>query len=71
MWEKLGSDLVATLAFTGVGLVFFLLAFWIMDKLAPFSIRKEIEEDQNISLAIIMAAVIMGISLIIFGSILG
>jgi hypothetical protein len=36
-----------------------------MVKATPFSIRKEIEDDQNTALAIIMASVIIGIALII------
>src|SRR5690606_8720672 len=43
--DTLGKQLLTTLAFTSLGLVIFGLAFWIMEKLAPFSLRKEIEED--------------------------
>jgi uncharacterized membrane protein YjfL (UPF0719 family) len=42
-----------------------------MNKLAPFSVKKEIEEDQNVALAIIMAGVIIGVSLIIAFAIAG
>ena len=47
------------------GLVFFAIAFVVMVKVTPFSVRKEIEDDQNTALAIIMASVIIGIALII------
>lgn len=57
--------LAATLMYTGIGVVVFLIAFFLMIKLTPFSIRKEIEEDQNTALAIVMGAVIIGLSLII------
>lgn len=67
----LGKNLITTLAFTGLGMVLFALAFWLMSVIAPFSIRKEIEEDHNNSLAIVMASVIIGISLIIMGALLG
>ena len=40
-------------------------------KVAPFSIRKEIEEDQNTSLGIIIGAVILGISMIISAAVQG
>ena len=39
-----------------------------MAKLAPFSVRKEIEVDQNIALAVIMGCVILGISIILAAS---
>jgi uncharacterized membrane protein YjfL (UPF0719 family) len=69
--DNMGEAVVSSAVFAGIGLVVFGLAFWIMNKLAPFSIKKEIEEDQNIALAIIMAGVIIGVSLIIAFSIAG
>lgn len=67
--ENLGDAVVSSSVFAGVGLVVFGLAFWIMNKLAPFPIKKEIEEDHNVALAIIMAGVIIGVSLIIASAI--
>jgi uncharacterized membrane protein YjfL (UPF0719 family) len=37
----------------------------------PFSIRKEIEEDQNIALGVILAAILLGMALIISSAIRG
>jgi uncharacterized membrane protein YjfL (UPF0719 family) len=62
---------VTTVVFTIVGLVFFALAFWIIVKVSPFSIRKEIEDDQNTSLAIIIGSVIIGIALIVAAAVHG
>lgn len=59
------AHLVAALVFAVVGLVFFAIAFVIMTKVTPFSVRKEIEEDQNTALAIVMASIIIGIAIII------
>ena len=39
---------IPTIFYFFVGLILFGLGAWIMDKVTPFSIRKEIEEDQNI-----------------------
>ena len=63
--DNLGEAAVSSAVFAGIGLIVFGLAFWIMNKLSPFPIKKEIEEDHNVALAIIMAGVIIGISLII------
>lgn len=63
--------IVTTLIFTVTGLVLFALAFWIMGKVTPFSIRKEIEEDQNVALGIVIAAVIIGIALIVSAAVHG
>jgi putative membrane protein len=69
--DHLGEALVITAAFTVFGLAIFTLAFWVMGKLSPFSLRKEIEEDHNTALAIIMGAVIIGIALVVAAGISG
>ena len=69
--EELTDALVSSAAFAGVGVVVFGAAFWLMAKLSPFSFHKEIEEDQNISLGIIIAGVMIGLALIISAAIHG
>lgn len=69
--DKIGDAVVSSAVFAGIGLAVFALAFYLMIKVTPFSVRKEIEEDQNIALAIIMAGVIIGVSLIIAAAIGG
>jgi len=69
--NQLADLVVETLAFTIVGLLLFALAFWIIVKVSPFSIRKEIEEDQNMALGIVIAAVIIGIALIVSAAVHG
>ena len=60
-----------TILYTTLGMVFFAIAFFIIVKISPFSIRKEIEEDQNTSLAILIGSVIIGIALIVSAAIHG
>jgi uncharacterized membrane protein YjfL (UPF0719 family) len=66
MSDPLASEaLIATLVYTGVGVGVFLLAFFIISKMLPFSLRKEIEEDQNVALGVVIGAVILGLAHII------
>ena len=69
--EELAPVIVTTAIFTAFGLIIFGLAYIIIVKASPFSIRKELEEDHNTALAIVIAAVIIGISLIISAAIQG
>ena len=69
--EKVLPVLATTLIFVFIGLVVFGIAYWIVVKLAPFSVKKEIEEDQNIALGIIIGSIILGIALIISSAIQG
>ena len=63
--------LATTVIFVAIGLIVFALAFLIVVLVAPFSVKKEIEEDQNTSLAIIIGAIIIGIAMIISAAIQG
>lgn len=70
-WGVFGRNVLASFLYTAIGLFFFGLAFWVITKVCPFSIRKEIEEDQNTSLAIIIGSVILGIAMIISAAVHG
>ena len=69
--NELMNVLVTTLVFTVFGLVAFAAAFLVMGKVTPFSLRKELEDDHNTALAIVMGAVILGIALIIAAAVQG
>jgi uncharacterized membrane protein YjfL (UPF0719 family) len=69
--EELAPVIVTTAIFTAFGLLIFGVAYIIIVKASPFSIRKELEEDHNTALAIVIGAVIIGISLIIAAAIQG
>ena len=69
--DELLPVLVTTLIFVLIGLVVFAIAFFIVVLVAPFSVKKEIEEDHNTALAIIIGAMIIGIGLIISAAIQG
>ncbi len=60
-----GAQLLSTVIYGAVGLIMFLLAFAVITKISPFSIRKEIEDDQNISLAILIGSALLGMAIII------
>ena len=70
-FEELAPVLVTTAIFTAFGLIIFGLAYVIILKATPFSVRKEIEEDQNVALAVVIGAIIIGISIIIAAAVHG
>jgi putative membrane protein len=65
------SHILAAIIFSAVGLAAFCGSIWVISKIVPFSLRKEIEEDQNTSLGIIIGAMIIGVSIIIAAAIHG
>jgi uncharacterized membrane protein YjfL (UPF0719 family) len=69
--EELMPVITTTVVFVLIGLIVFAVAFLIVVLVAPFSVKKEIEDDQNISLAIIIGSIIIGIAMIISAAIHG
>ncbi|HMP64674.1 MAG TPA: DUF350 domain-containing protein [Pyrinomonadaceae bacterium] len=70
-FDQLAEVLVTTLIFVLIGLVFFAVSFFVLEKVTPFSIRKEIEDDQNTALGIVIGAMLIGIAIIIGAAIQG
>ncbi|HVR19284.1 MAG TPA: DUF350 domain-containing protein [Polyangiaceae bacterium] len=69
--HNLADSILASLVYSLLGLALFAFAFWVMQKLTPFSFRKEIEHDHNVALAIIIAGVMIGIAIIVGAAISG
>jgi uncharacterized membrane protein YjfL (UPF0719 family) len=68
-FAKLQEALITTLIFVAVGVVFFALAYLVLGLIYP--IRKEIEEDQNTALGIVVGSIMIGIAIIIAAAIAG
>jgi uncharacterized membrane protein YjfL (UPF0719 family) len=68
-WETHIGQLASALIFSSIGILMFGLAFVMMRKILPFNVIKELEEDQNIALGILMASVMIGIAIIISSAI--
>jgi putative membrane protein len=59
------KDIVSSVVFSFFGLFLFGVAFYIFDKLTPGDLGTEILEKQNVSAGIVVAALIIGISIIV------
>jgi len=70
-WQLHGNQVVSTIVFSAIGMVAFAIFFMILPKLLPFSLKKEIEEDQNTALGIIVGAIVIGMAIIIAASVSG
>jgi len=64
-------QLLVAAVFSILGLVILGLVWLFLVKVLPFSLRKEMEDDQNIALGIVLGCLILGISIIIAAAIHG
>ena len=65
---KVGA-VVASLIYAAIGVAVFWLAFVILDKLTPYDLWAELVEKQNQALALVVAAMCLGISIIVAAAI--
>ncbi len=59
------AEVVSTIVYSGIGLLLFLVSWLIIELLTPFSLRKEIEEDQNLALAVLIGSVFIALAILI------
>ena len=70
-FANLAHDLISSLIYSILGILVFCLAFLAVDKLTPFHLWKELIEHKNQPLAIVLAALVLGICIIVASSIHG
>jgi putative membrane protein len=68
-WSILGWHLFLVALYGAVGLAFFAVAYLLLDKFTPFSLRKELLEEHNTALAIVLGSVFLGIAIILAAAI--
>jgi len=70
-WMLHGNQVISTIIFSVVGLVIFGIFFATLPRVLPFSLKKEMEEDQNVALAIVIGSIVIGFAIIIAASVAG
>ncbi len=60
---------VGSIVYALIGVLIFWLCFLIIDKLTPYNLWAEIVEKQNRALALVVAAMCLGVSLIVAAAI--
>ncbi len=65
------GKLVASLVYAGIGIVIFAFAYKIAEKLLPFNLTKELSEDDNTAVGVLMGAIMIGLAIIIAAAIHG
>jgi uncharacterized membrane protein YjfL (UPF0719 family) len=69
-WLKPGA-FIGSILFALVGVLVFWISFIIIDKITPYNLWEEIVEKQNVALALVVAAMSLGICVIVAAAIHG
>lgn len=70
-WAQHGHQVISTVVFSVLGLGLFGIFFAILPRLLPFSLKKEMEEDQNTALGIVLGSIIIAMAIIIAAAVMG
>jgi putative membrane protein len=63
------TSIINALIFAFIGVMVFVIAFVVMDKITPYHLWKEIVQEHNMALAILVGAMSIGICIIIAAAI--
>jgi uncharacterized membrane protein YjfL (UPF0719 family) len=63
------NNLVNALVYAAIGIVIFAGAFLVLDKVTPYNLWKEIVQEHNLALSILLGAMSLGICIIIAAAI--
>ena len=69
MDATLVSNIVAAIVFAVLGIVTFVIAFVVIDRMTPYTLWKEIIDEHNTALAVLIGFIALGISIIIAAAI--
>ena len=63
------SALINSIVYSVLGVVVFWVSFIVVDKITPYDLWREIVKDRNLPLAVIVAAMCLGIAIIVAAAI--
>ena len=63
------QSLVGSVLYSAIGVFIFMIAYKLMEWLLPFDVDKELAEDQNTAVGIVVGSVMIGLAVIIAAAI--
>ena len=69
--DALVKPVVLAVVFSVIGMLVFVAGFFVIRKILPFDVHKELEVDQNTAVGLVIASFILGLAFIVGMSIHG
>lgn len=63
--DAIVKPLVLAVVFSVIGMLVFVAGFFVIRKMLPFDVHKELEVDQNTAVGIVIASFILGLAFIV------
>jgi len=63
------QSILGSVVYSAIGVVIFVVAYKLMERFLPFNVDKELAEDQNTAVGILLGSVMIGLAIIIAAAI--
>ena len=63
------ASIVGSVVYSAIGIVFFIVAYKLMEWFLPFDVDKELAQDQNTAVGVVVGSVMIGLAIIIAAAI--
>jgi len=63
------ANVLSSVVFAAIGIVIFIVAYKLMEKVLPFDVDKELAEDQNTAVGILLGSIMIGLAIVIAAAI--
>lgn len=68
-FETLGNGAIATVVYGLLGIVLAIIGYKVFEVVLPFNVKHELEEDHNMAVGVLLAAMVLGIAIIVAATI--
>ncbi len=63
------NNVLASVGYSAIGIVIFIVAFFAMARVLPFNVTKELAEDHNTAVGVLIGSMMIGLAVIIAAAI--
>ena len=63
------QNVVGSIAYSAIGVLIFIVAYKVMERVLPFNMDKELSEDHNTAVGILIGSIMIGLAIIIAAAI--
>lgn len=63
------GSVLGSVVFAAIGIVIFIVAYKLMERVLPFDVDKELAEDHNTAVGILLGSIMIGLAIVIAAAI--
>jgi uncharacterized membrane protein YjfL (UPF0719 family) len=69
--QEFWAHFMASIIYAVLGMGIFFVSYWVLDRVTPFSLHKELADEHNTAIGIVVGSMMIGLGIIIGAAIHG